>query len=245
MPKIMRSLITVFLLFASGIAYSQTHYYTTNGTDRLTEAELNLELSKMENRMTKALGKAMYSSFTIQSTETKNDSIISQVSFKISDKKVGELENSDPLSRYINKVLPGLSLKSLTGESVRLDELKGKPTMINFWFTTCAPCIDEMPALNKIAEKYKGDVNFIAITFESDTEVETFLKKHPFHFEHLINGQDLIDSLGISSFPRNLFLDKSGILKYVADGISYESSDDGELKMGAGEKLIEIIDKLK
>ena len=54
------------------------------------------------------------------------------------------------------------------------DQLIGKPTMINFWFTRCAPCIDEMPVLNKIKEKYKDDFNFIAITYEKKEDVEKY-----------------------------------------------------------------------
>lgn len=241
----MKTLSTLLFLFTSIISYSQIHYYTTDGNDRLTEDEIKVKLSGMENGMAKALGKTMYSSFTIQSTETKKDSIISKVSFNLSDKKDGDSANSDPISGFKNNALPGLTLKTLTGESIQLNQLKGKPTMINFWFTTCAPCIDEMPALNQLAERYKNEANFIAVTYESDKEVKIFLRKHLFNFQHLVNGQGLIDSLGITAFPRNLFLDKEGILKYAESGIPYESLDDGELKMGNGIKFIEIIEKLK
>lgn len=243
--KFMNNLSTLLLLFVFFNCSSQSRYYTTDGINRMTEAEIKTMLSETGTRMEKALGKTVYPGLTIQSTETKKDSVISKVSFNFSDKKEGESANSDPLSTFLNKSLPGLTLEMLTGESLRMNQLKGKPTMINFWFTTCAPCIDEMPVLNQIAERYKNEVNFIAITYESDKEVANFLKKHPFNFEHLINGQSFIDSLRITAFPRNLFLDKEGILKYIESGIPYERLDNGKLVMGDGKALVEIIGRLK
>ena len=43
----------------------------------------------------------------------------------------------------------------------------------------------------------------------------------------------------------NLFLDKNGILKYIKNGIPYVSKEGEELKMGEGNEIIEIIEKLK
>lgn len=117
--------------------------------------------------------------------------------------------------------------------------------MINFWFTKCAPCIDEMPILNKIAEKFKNDFNFIAITYENEKDVKKFLKKHPFNFKHLIDAKEFTDFLGMKAYPMNLFLDKNGVLKYVKGGVPYESKEGEELKIGEGNEIIEIIEKLK
>ena len=241
----MKSLITALLIFISIISYSQTRYYTTDGENRMTESEVKNLLSETKSKIEKTLGKKLYSSLTIENTETKKDSIISKVTFSFSNKVEDGQLSLGPLSGFKNKPFPEFDLKTLSGEYFKLEQLKGKPTMINFWFTTCAPCIDEMPALNQIAERYKNEVNFIAITYESDKEVENFLKKNPFNFQHLVNGQDLIDSLGITAFPGNLFLDKEGILKYVESGIPYKSLEDGGMKMGDGKKFIEIIEKLK
>ncbi len=145
----------------------------------------------------------------------------------------------------LGQSFPDFDLKSLDGKSFSLDRLKGKPTMINFWFTQCPPCIDEMPVLNGIKEKYKEDLNFVSITYEKKDDVEKFLKKFTFKFTHLTDARDFTDQLGITSYPMNLFLDKNGILQYVKGGIPYESTDGEELKIGEGNEIIEIIEKLK
>jgi cytochrome c biogenesis protein CcmG, thiol:disulfide interchange protein DsbE len=146
----MKKFIIIFLLFTSIVSYSQTKYYTTNGKNRMTETEIQQKLSEMESKMKKALGKKVYVSKIIQETETKKDSIISKVTFNISDIKQDDLISSGPFAEYKDKEFPKFELNTLTNGKFDSDKLKGKPTLINFWFTKCAPCIDEMPVLNKI-----------------------------------------------------------------------------------------------
>ena len=61
---------------------------------------------------------------------------------------------TDNGGEFKNKEFPKFDLNTLMDKNFNSEQLKGKPTMINFWFTRCAPCIDEMPVLNKIKEKY-------------------------------------------------------------------------------------------
>ena len=53
------------------------------------------------------------------------------------------------------KEMPYLSLKIISGEKIETQNLKGKVIVINLWFTTCYPCILELPALNRLVEEYK------------------------------------------------------------------------------------------
>jgi len=241
----MKNLITALFFLLSITSYSQTQYYTTDGKNRMTESEVKSILSEKVNQMSKILGKQLYGSLTIESTEMKKDSIISKVAFAISDKKKDNLTNSGPLSDYINKDFPKFNLKTWSGEDFSSGQLIGKPTLINFWFTSCAPCIDEIPVLNRIAEKYEKDFNFISITFEDEQDVGDFIKKHPYDFKHLVDAEMFIKSLGIRSYPMNVFLDRKGVLRYIKGGIPYEGMEGGELIMGEGNEIIEIIEKLK
>ena len=241
----MKSLITTLLILTSFISYSQTQYYTTDGKNRLTELKVKNMLNEKVDKMGEILGKQLYGNITVESTKTKKDSIISKITFNIGDKKQDQFITYGPLAEYKENTFPDFSLKTLSGENLDLEDLQGKPTMINFWFTRCKPCIDEMPVLNQLAEKYKNDFNFISITYETKEDVEKFLKKHPFNFEHLVNAQEFTDSLGVKAYPMNLFLDRNGVLKYVKGGIPYVSVDGEELKMGEGNEIISILEKLK
>lgn len=241
----MKKTITILFLLISTATFSQTKYYTTDGENRLTKSEIEKILSEQIKKAEKVLKKKLYGSLVIEETETKNDSTISKVTFAISDKKKENLINSGPLSKYKDKGFPKFNLKTLKGESFNFEQLKGKPTLINFWFTKCAPCIDEMPFLNEIAEKYKDSFNFISITYEKEEDVSVFLKKHPYNFKHLVDAKEFIDQLGITAYPLNVFLDKNGVLKYVKGGVPYISEEGKELKIGEGSEIIKIIEELK
>ncbi|WP_282016095.1 TlpA family protein disulfide reductase [Marinifilum flexuosum] len=241
----MKYLIAAVLLLISMNSFSQTTYYTTDGKNRITEAEANKILSEQVEKISKVMGKQVYGNLTITNTERKKDSIISRITFTINYNKPENPKNSGQLSAYKNKEFIKFDLNTLANESFNSEQLKGKPTIINFWFTGCAPCVDEMPVLNKIKEKYKDDFNFVAITYEKKEDVTSFLEKHPFEFQHLVDAKDFIDQLGIKTYPMNLFLDKNGVVRYVKGGIPYERMEGEELKMGEGNEFIKIIEKLR
>lgn len=241
----MKNIITALFFILTSSSFSQTKYYSTNGKNRLTEDEVKSNLLKIEAKMTIALGKNTYGSITVMNSEIKKDSIILNVNMNYSDKKPKTFISYPPLFEFKNQNLPHFNLKSLSGEIFSSEQLKGKPTLINFWFTQCPPCIDEMPALNKIAKKFKEDFNFIAITYNNQDDVKKFLKKHSFEFKHLVDAKKYTDQLSLKSYPMNIFLDKNGIVKYVKGGIPYKKSTDGKMIMGEGDEVIEIIQKLK
>ena len=240
----MKYFITPLIILMSIYSFSQTTYYTTDGENRITKAKANKILSEQVDNISEAMGKQYYGSLTVKETEIKKDSIIKRITFAMNTKKPKNQTNSSPLSEYLNKEFPKFDLKTLTGKSFKSKQLIGKPTMINLWYTTCKPCIEEMPVLNKIKEKYKNDFNFIAVTYEKKEDVENFLKKHPFNFKHLVNAQEFTDQLGIKSYPKNLFLDSNGVLRYAKGGIPYDITKGEEMKMGEGDRIIEIVENL-
>jgi len=140
--------------------------------------------------------------------------------------------------------LPFFNLSNLDETLHTFNDFKGKPTLINFWFTGCAPCIEEMPVLNKMAERFKDKINFIAITFEPAERVQIFLNRKRFDFLHLVDANDYIKSLGINSFPKNLFLDAKGKILLIEGGIPYKMNSKGELVIEEEEQFTNILEKM-
>lgn len=60
---------------------------------------------------------------------------------------------------------------------VRLADLNAKPIFVNFWATWCAPCIAEMPSIDKLYMDYKDKVNFVIVSNESKALTDAFLEK--------------------------------------------------------------------
>jgi len=62
-------------------------------------------------------------------------------------------------------------------QTVQLSDLSDKPVFINIWATWCAPCIAEMPSIEKLYLDYKQDVHFVIATYEDKNLIDAFLLK--------------------------------------------------------------------
>ena len=106
------------------------------------------------------------------------------------------------------------TLNDLAGKSINLSKLKGKIVVLNFWFTGCTPCIDEIAELNKLTSMYKNSkVRFLAITFDKAQAVRAFQKEHNFKFELLPDAKMVTDDYDIKRFPQTMVIDKAGIIR--------------------------------
>jgi peroxiredoxin len=159
--------------------------------------------------------------------EVHNDSLVYRIDI-IMDPAPVDAKNK-PLA---GQQLPAFDLKDLSGKSISPQSLKGKPVVINFWFTSCAPCISEMRALNLLREKYKdSDVVFLAITFDKKTAVLNFLKKHFFNFTIIPDAMSYCYHM-TSIYPITLFVDRNGIIRFAEHLIP--SSRDPQTSLDTG-----------
>ena len=117
---------------------------------------------------------------------------------------------------------PNFELEELNGSKLSSSSLTGKVVFINLWFTSCVPCIEEMPELNKLAEAYKDKVEFLSITFES----------RDFGFRHLVNASGFLkNELQNKSYPRNIIITRKGEIALVNDGLPFTRDEvTGEMK---------------
>ena len=138
-------------------------------------------------------------------------------------------------SSLINKSVSEFKLTDLNNKKWNSIELNGKVLVINFWFTSCKPCIQEMPHLNKLVEENKNnEVLFLAPAPENENQIKKFLKKYSFDYNIISASTDLIAAMSIENFPTHLIIDKEGIIRQVFIGYA----DD------INEKLQVEIDKL-
>ena len=152
-----------------------------------------------------------------------------------------EVKSRAALSALIGTAFPMKELTLLQGNSMQLNDLKGKPSLVNFWFTRCAPCIDEIPVFNRLVKEHQNAFHFLEISFEKASTVERFLNKQPFDFVHAIEAKAFIDSLQLSAYPTTLLLDRNGIIREVRGGLPYHFSPNGALKIGDGAELVRLM----
>jgi cytochrome c biogenesis protein CcmG/thiol:disulfide interchange protein DsbE len=212
----MKTFLLFFLLFTGVTLSAQNKYYQgPNGKvfdeKSYNEAKAKLSLvNKVEEEIT--------------GTRTSKDSIIKIIKLTITPLN----ENKESFSPYIlhekkiGQHFPIEKFKKANGDFYKKEELKGKPTLINFWFTKCPPCITEIPNLNILQGEYSKDVNFIAITFDDQQKVKEFLIAKPLNFIHITGARTQLTDMGVVAYPMNLILDTNGNILNVFGEISQE-----------------------
>jgi thiol-disulfide isomerase/thioredoxin len=220
--------IILLIILVTGCKQSQFYrfFYEKDLNDSIyTQEQFDILLEEMRN----ALPQDYSLTPIVFHRYQKKDSIINFVSFKKiwwGDKNI-DLSNfdlvykQDSLYTFLDKKLPDFELTDLDGKLFNSNQLIGKPTLINFWQTNCRGCIAEMPQLDILKEKYKDSVNFISISNDRKDFIIMLLSSRGFTFKQLLDDQDYIkETLNISGFPTNLFLDRKGILREIKN--SYE-----------------------
>ena len=123
----------------------------------------------------------------------------------------------------IGKLAPDFSTTDLDGISVSLRDYHGKVVLLDFWTTTCGPCIAEMPNMKKVYDAYK-DVGFDVIGVNLDTneaDLHEFLKVCNLPWRQIFGGQDspLKKLYHVRGVPSPWLMDKEGkVISYQARG---------------------------
>jgi peroxiredoxin len=114
---------------------------------------------------------------------------------------------------------PPFELPLLDGGMKRSGDLRGRYTLVSFFFADCAPCIAEAPMLVAYAREHH-DMNFVAITYEGATEAKRFASDRHFDWPILHDGQGLIDVLGVSVYPTLMLIDPDGRIAGAVVGMT-------------------------
>ena len=86
------------------------------------------------------------------------------------------------------------SYPDLEGVSVPLSSYAGRPLIVNFWATWCAPCVKEMPDLDELSKKYP-EMYFVGVAVDTPANVERFLKKVQVSYPLLVAGHGGIETM--------------------------------------------------
>jgi cytochrome oxidase Cu insertion factor (SCO1/SenC/PrrC family) len=107
--------------------------------------------------------------------------------------------------------MPAFDLRDLAGKRVTAASLKGKPTVVSFYFSQCKPCILEVGPLNRFAAS-RSDLNFLAMTFDERNEAREFVARYKLRWRVVPDARDVIDRVRVKQYPMLALFDAQGRL---------------------------------
>jgi thiol-disulfide isomerase/thioredoxin len=135
-------------------------------------------------------------------------------------------------SRTPSQAPPGtarpFAVRTLDGRNLRLDELRGRPVILDFWATWCAPCRISMPHLSAMQGRYatRGLVILGLSVDDGPSEaVRRFAERLRLRFPVAMASEDMLDDYGpIRSIPTTIFIDRRGrIVRRVVGYVDEET----------------------
>lgn len=129
-------------------------------------------------------------------------------------------------ARYIRSPLmgrqaPPLALTLLDGETIRLEDLRGKAVFLNFWASWCPPCRAEARTLEEAWQRYKErDVVFLGVNIQDrEEDARAFMQEFGITY---LNGRDITGKIaidyGVWGIPETFLIDRQGRITYKHAG---------------------------
>lgn len=121
------------------------------------------------------------------------------------------------------RAAPDFILDTVSGDTVRLQDFRGKVVLLNFWATWCPPCEAEMPDLDALHRDYGPERGFTVLAVnmqESRANVEGFAQKYNFAFPLLLDTDGAVSrwDYGVRSLPTSLIIDRDGNIRDIWTG---------------------------
>ena len=138
---------------------------------------------------------------------------------------VGLLASSSALAGVDEGDRPQLEAKSLSGDEIDLEALRGKVVLVDFWATWCKPCVKSFPFYSKLVDTY-GDRGFMVVGVSVDRDrslVERFVDAHQVSFPVVVDTDHaLTRRFGPTTMPTAYLIARSGKVVEVHAGFTDE-----------------------
>lgn len=118
-------------------------------------------------------------------------------------------------------IAPNWELLSLTDEKISLKSLQGQLVLIDFFYKACYPCMQALPALQALSEKYKSKgLRVIGIDpyDKKEDDIAAFLSKRGVSYTVLLGGKDVAKDYHVSGYPTMYLVDRTGKIIFIQEG---------------------------
>jgi len=111
-----------------------------------------------------------------------------------------------------DRFAPSFALPDLAGKPVRLEDYRGKVTLVNFWASWCAPCREEFPHMAELYSVFqRADFDIAAISDDvSGSKMRAFVREFRPPFPILVGGGRMKAAYHYRGLPYSVLLDREG-----------------------------------
>jgi thiol-disulfide isomerase/thioredoxin len=117
---------------------------------------------------------------------------------------------------------PALSFTTRDGAAKALSDFRGSPVLVNLWATWCVPCVEEMPALDRLQAKLGDKLRILAISEDrrGADVVDPFLDQHGIKnlAVYLDPKSSALNELGVQGLPTSFLIDRDGMILGKLEG---------------------------
>ena len=140
------------------------------------------------------------------------------------------------------QIAPDFELPALDGSRLRLSGLRGRPVLLNFWATWCAPCRVEMPWLVELDKQYRAQgVQIIGVSLDdsgSQAKVARFAQERGVQYPVLSGNAEVADAYGgVRFLPQTFFIDRKGKITNSRLGMPYRAQLEKAIQELVGHRL--------
>jgi len=145
--------------------------------------------------------------------------------FDLSRRKIIRFKPGRPVPvEALEQEMPGRRAAAISGTPLNKPRIKpkmlaGKVVVLSFWFTESMACSEQIPKMERMAERYAGrkDVVFLAAMPESEFRVSRFMHRQKLRYNIIPEDYHLAYRYRVKAYPTTVVIDKDGyIAEYIA-----------------------------
>jgi cytochrome c biogenesis protein CcmG/thiol:disulfide interchange protein DsbE len=112
---------------------------------------------------------------------------------------------------------PGPGGEQVTGDTIRLEDLRGDVVVVNFFASWCVPCRLEHRALNAVARRYEDrGVQFLGVVYNDEPpNIRQYIRQLGGQFYRVLvdEGQEVAIDYGLIGVPETFFINSDGVVR--------------------------------
>jgi len=120
-----------------------------------------------------------------------------------------------PVGALIGMEAPTFALADLDGNPVRLADLRGRPVIVNFWASSCGPCVEEFPLLAEALEQHRSEgLAIVGIVYRDRSEsAKEFMTRLGATWPAVMDpAESVATSYGVVGPPESFFIGRDGLI---------------------------------